>query len=74
MSWSVPGSKGSPRADHDTLKDEQDFSFLKKAALFLYISFLSKASAEIPPFLPLKKGSEGGDLKRPFQKAKFIQK
>jgi hypothetical protein len=38
----------------------QDFSFLKKAAIFLNISLLSKASAEIPPFPPLKKGGGGG--------------
>jgi hypothetical protein len=46
---------------------------LKKAAIFLYIFLLSKASAEIPPFPPLKKGRGEGDLRRPFQKAKFIQ-
>jgi hypothetical protein len=33
---------------------------LKKAVLFLYISLLSKASAEIPLFPPLKKGAERG--------------
>jgi hypothetical protein len=33
---------------------------LKKAALFLNTSLLSKASAEIPPFPPLKKGGRGG--------------
>jgi hypothetical protein len=32
--------------------------------MFLYISLLSKASAEIPPFPPLKRGAEGG-----FEKA-----
>jgi hypothetical protein len=35
----------------------QHFSFLKKATIFLYISFVNKASAEIPPFPLLKKGS-----------------
>jgi len=33
---------------------------LKKATILLYISFLSKASAEIPPFPPLEKGDGGG--------------
>jgi hypothetical protein len=42
--------------------------FLKKAAIFLYISVLSKASAEIPPFPPFEKGGRRGDLRRPFQK------
>ena len=37
-----------------------DFCFLKRAVLFLNISSLSKASAEIPPFPPLKKGGGGG--------------
>jgi hypothetical protein len=32
----------------------------EKAAIFLSISFLSKAYAEIPPFPPLKKGGGGG--------------
>jgi len=36
------------------------FAFLKKVTLFLYISFLTKASAEIPPFPPFKKGGRGG--------------
>jgi hypothetical protein len=49
-----------------------DFNFLKKAAIFLSISLLSKASAEIPPFPPLKKGGRRGDLGKPFQKTKFI--
>jgi hypothetical protein len=31
---------------------------LRKAVIFLYISLLSKASAEIPPFPPFEK--EGG--------------
>jgi hypothetical protein len=41
----------------------QDFSFLKKAAISLNISLMSKASAEIPPFPPLKKGGGGGAKK-----------
>jgi hypothetical protein len=44
----------------------KDFSFLKKAAIFLNISLLSKASAEIPPFPPFKKGGRRGDLRREF--------
>jgi hypothetical protein len=46
---------------------------LKKAALFLYLSFLSKAFAEIPPFPPFEKGGRRGDFRRPFQKPKFTQ-
>ncbi|MBP1723526.1 MAG: hypothetical protein H6Q44_1231, partial [Deltaproteobacteria bacterium] len=44
------------------------FSFLKKATLFLYISFLSKAFAEIPPFPPLKKVGGGGIYEEHFKK------
>jgi hypothetical protein len=40
---------------------------LKKALIFLYISLLSKASAEIPPFPPLKKGA-GGGIKKAISK------
>ena len=36
------------------------FSLLKKAPIFLYISFLSKDTAEIPPFPPMKKGGGWG--------------
>ena len=32
----------------------------EKAAKFPYIFFLSKATAKIPPFPPLKKGGGGG--------------
>jgi hypothetical protein len=46
---------------------------LKKAALFLYLSILSKAPAEIPPFPPFEKGGRRGDFRRPFQKAKFTR-
>jgi hypothetical protein len=46
---------------------------LKKAVTFLYISLLSKASAEIPPVPPFEKGGLRGDLRRIFRKAKFIQ-
>jgi hypothetical protein len=42
------------------LKIPQYFSFLKKAAIFIYMALLSKASAKIPPFPPLKKGGGGG--------------
>jgi hypothetical protein len=45
----------------------------EKAAIFLSISPVSKASAEIPPFPPFEKGGRRGDFKKPFQKAKFIQ-
>jgi hypothetical protein len=38
----------------------QYFSLLKKPAILLYISFLIRESAKIPPFPPLKKGGEGG--------------
>jgi hypothetical protein len=41
---------------------------MRKAAIFIYISFLGKASAEIPPFPPLKKGGGGGVLEGHFKK------
>jgi hypothetical protein len=46
---------------------------LKKVAIFLCLSLLSKALAEIPPVPPFEKGGRRGDLRRPFQKAKFIR-
>jgi hypothetical protein len=42
------------------LKIRQYLSFLKKAAIFIYMALSSKASAKIPPFPPLKRGAEGG--------------
>jgi hypothetical protein len=50
----------------------QHFSFSKRATVFLYISFLSKTFAEIPPPPPFEKGGRRGDLGWPFQKTKFI--
>jgi hypothetical protein len=47
---------------------------LKKAAIFLDLSLVSKASAEIPPLPPFEKGGRRRDLRRPFQRAKFIWK
>jgi hypothetical protein len=47
---------------------------LTRAAIFLHIFLLSKTSTEIPPVPPFEKGGRRGDLRRPFQKAKFIQK
>jgi hypothetical protein len=44
------------------------YKFLRKATRFLCISFLRQASAEIPPFLPLKKGAEGR-FKKTFSKS-----
>jgi hypothetical protein len=41
---------------------------LKKAAIFLYIFLLSKASEEIPQFPILKRGAEGG-FKEAFSKS-----
>jgi hypothetical protein len=41
---------------------------LKKTTILLCISFLSKASAEIPLFPPLEKGGRRGDLRKPFKK------
>jgi len=43
-----------------TLEILYDFRFLKKATVMPCISFLRKASAEISPFPPLKKGGGGG--------------
>jgi len=47
---------------------------LKKATLFLYISFLSKAFAEIPTFPPLKKGGGGGIYEGHFKKLNSYKK
>jgi hypothetical protein len=41
---------------------------LKKAAIFLNISLLSKVSAEIPPFPPFEKGGAGGGFKKAASK------
>jgi hypothetical protein len=41
---------------------------LKKGAVFLNLSLLRKAPAEIPPFPPLKKGGGGGILEGHFKK------
>jgi hypothetical protein len=45
---------------------------LKRAAIFLDLSLVSKASAEILPLPPFEKGGRRGDLRRLFQKSKFI--
>jgi hypothetical protein len=47
-------------AENLKIRFPSHFSFLEKATIFLYISLLSKASAEIPPFPPLKKVGGGG--------------
>jgi hypothetical protein len=44
---------------------------LEKAAIFLYISLLRRAFAEIPPFPPFEKGGRRGDLKEYFKKKRF---
>jgi hypothetical protein len=49
-------------------------SFLEKSAIFLFISLLTKGSAEILPFPPLEKWGRRGDLRRLFQKAKRMGK
>jgi len=49
-----------------------DSSFVKKAAIFLWIYFLSEASAEIPPVPPFIKGGRRGDFRKASQKAEFV--
>jgi hypothetical protein len=55
-------TEGGAEVRTQAIKNEErkEHRAKKKGAIFIKVSLLSKAPAEIPPFPPLKKGGGGG--------------